>query len=418
MAAHCNRSYDLVIIGGLGHVGLPLGLSFANAGLRVCLYDVNEGIAETVRSGKMPFVEYDAEPILQKVLAERTLEISLDKRVVGLGRYVIIALGTPVDQYLGPKMRSFMDEFMRLRSFLDPDQILIVRSTVFPRTCQQLHKMLTREAPPWHIAYCPERIMQGHAIKELRELPQLVAGVTRRAQEEAAKLFAKIAPRVLMVSLEEAELAKLFTNTWRYIQFAVANQFYMIAHEFGVDFNRLRHVMKEGYDRMSALPGAGFSAGPCLLKDTMQLAGACPNTFFLGQAAMMVNEGLPNFLVNDLGKRHDLSSKTVGILGMAFKADVDDTRDSLSFKIKNILKFHGADVLCSDEYIQAPPASMEFVSKEELLTRSRIVIVGVPHRQYKDLAVPEHVEEVVDLWGVLDKRRGKTGPNQRQGVDV
>src|SRR3990167_6022083 len=181
----------------------------------------------------------------------------------------------------------------------------------------------------------------------------------------------------------EAELVKLFTNAWRYIQFAITNQFYMIARTLEVDYDKLRRAMTEGYDRASALPSAGFAAGPCLLKDTMQLSAFNSNNFLLGHAAMMINEGLPNFIVDNLRKKYDLSKTKVGILGMAFKADIDDVRDSLSFKLGKILRFHGAKVYYSDEHAKNP----DFVTKEKLVKESEVIIVAVPHSAYRGIAI-------------------------------
>ena len=200
------------------------------------------------------------------------------------------------------------------------------------------------------------------------------------------------------MEIEEAELAKLFTNAWRYIQFAAANQFYMLANNAGVDFNRIRDAMVRGYGRAASLPTAGFAAGPCLLKDTMQLAALNTNGFWLGHAAMMVNEGLPGFIVESLRQKYDLAGKHVGILGMAFKADVDDTRDSLSYKLGKLLRFHGALVGYSDEFAKDPT----FVSKETLLRTSEVVVVGAPHSAYRTLVVP-HGLDVVDVWDILPK---------------
>jgi UDP-N-acetyl-D-mannosaminuronic acid dehydrogenase len=390
-----EESYDLCIVGGAGHVGLPLGLAFAGKGLRVVLYDVNEAALETIRRRTMPFVEYGAQEILDRVVDD-TLFLSSDARVIGRARHVVIAIGTPVDEYLNPKLRDLLGLFEGIRPHLNAAQTIVIRSTVYPQTCRQVHAALSRDGSEWHIAYCPERIAQGYAIRELTELPQLVSGLTPRALEDAAALFSVLAPKVIRVSVEEAELAKLFSNAWRYIQFAAANQFHMMAVEFGVDFNRVRAAMVEGYGRAATLPTAGFAAGPCLLKDTMQLAAFNNNNFALGQAAMMINEGLPGFLVERLRRSRDLSKTRVGILGMAFKADVDDTRSSLSYKLGKILRFHGATVAYSDEFATDPT----FVTKEQLVAASDVVIVGVPHSAYKTLVVPEGVE-VVDLWGVL-----------------
>ncbi|MCZ7355820.1 MAG: nucleotide sugar dehydrogenase [Candidatus Methanoperedens sp.] len=391
-----GSSFDVIIVGGLGHVGLPLGLAFADKGLKVCLYDLDQKKADVVRQGTMPFIEYGAEPILKKVLKKGNLEISLDINSISKARNVIIAIGTPVDEYLNPKTRIFLEFFARLKENLHKDQLIIIRSTVYPRTCQQVLNLLGGDG--WNIAYCPERIVQGYAIKELKELPQIIAGLSEKAIEDAAELFSVLSPKIIRTSIEEAELVKLFSNAWRYIQFAVTNQFYMIAHNFGVDYNRVRQAMMEGYGRAATLPTAGFAAGPCLLKDTMQLSAFNTNNFLLGHAAMMINEGLPNFIVEDLSRRYDLSKTAVGILGMAYKNDIDDIRDSLSYKLGKILRFYGARVYYSDEYAKDPT----FVSKEEAINLSKVLIIGVPHSAYKQLKFPPN-KEIIDLWGILKK---------------
>jgi len=392
-----KRQFDIVIIGGLGHVGLPLGVAFADQGLKVCLYDIDKKKADMVKRGTMPFIEYGAEPVLKKVLANKTLTVSLDANNISEGGYIIIAIGTPVDEYLNPKTRAFLEFFEQIKKYLDPGQTIIIRSTVYPRTCNQVMKLLEDEEQ-WHIAYCPERTIQGYALKELKELPQIVAGLSEKALEDAANLFSMLSPKIIKTSVGEAELVKLFSNAWRYIQFAVTNQFYMVSNNFEVDYDKVRYAMMEGYGRAATLPTAGFAAGPCLLKDTMQLAAFNSNNFLLGHAAMMINEGLPSFVVENLRKKYDLSKTKIGILGMAFKADIDDIRDSLSYKLGKILRFHGAKVYYSDEYAKNP----DFISKEELIRLSDVVIIGVPHSAYKGIIIPENVE-AVDLWGITKK---------------
>ncbi len=399
MSRKANKIFDITIIGGLGHVGLPLGLSFANKGLKVCLYDVDEEVAGRVKNGVMPFIEYDAEPILKKVLKNGCLQISLDPKVISSAHYVVITIGTPIDKYLNPETRVFLNVIASFKKYFHVDQTLIVRSTVYPHTCQQILKLLG-ENKKWRIAYCPERIVQGYSIRELVELPQIISGLNKEALEDAAKLFSVLSPKIIKTSVGEAELTKLFSNAWRYIQFSITNQFYMIAQNFGVDYDRVRRAMMEGYGRAATLPTPGFAAGPCLLKDTMQLSAFCGNEFILGHAAMMINEGLPNFIVKNLSKKHELSKARVGILGMAFKADIDDVRDSLSFKLGKILRFQGATVYYSDEYAKNP----DFISKEELIRKSDIVVVAVAHSAYRGMVIPERID-LVDLWGIINKTK-------------
>jgi UDP-N-acetyl-D-mannosaminuronic acid dehydrogenase len=247
------------------------------------------------------------------------------------------------------------------------------------------------------VAYCPERIAQGQALHELRSLPQIVAGQSDRSTERAADLFRLVADTIVELSPEEAELAKLFTNTWRYIRFAAANQFYMIANSRGLDFERIRSALVHEYPRAADMPRAGFAAGPCLFKDTMQLAAVEENRFALGHAAMLVNEGLPFYVVSSLDRRVPLHDLTVGILGMAFKGDSDDTRESLSYKLKRVLEFRAARVLTTDPHVTTDP---DLLPLQDVLEQADAFIVATPHREYRGLTIDK---PVADIWGVLGK---------------
>lgn len=384
---------DVCIVGGAGHIGLPLGLAFAQREQRVVLYDLNAAALDAIRHGRLPFIENGAEEILRRTV-DRTLFVSSDIQSVGRARFVVVTVGTPVDEYLTPALRAVPKVITALRPYLSAGQTLIIRSTIFPGTCRQVVRILGGSGDAWKVAYCPERIAQGHAIRELADLPQVVAGVNGAAYQDAADLFSLIAPRIIRVTVEEAELLKLFTNAWRYIQFATANQFYMMAHDLGVDFQTVWRAMTDGYGRTAGLPTPGFAAGPCLMKDTMQVVAATNGRFSLGQTAMTVNEGMPAFLVEQLRRRRELRGARVGILGTAFKANIDDIRDSLAYKLRKILEFHGAQVLCSDEYV----TDATFVTKEALVSSCDVIIIGAPHTAYRTLTIPEGVE-LVDLWG-------------------
>ena len=393
-------NYDITIIGGLGHVGLPLGVVFASKGFKVCLNDINEEVAKTVLKGELPYIEYGAESLLKETLDNGNLTVSLDPKCIADAEYVVITIGTPVDEYLNPKTRQFLEFIQSIKSYLDPSQVIIIRSSIFPRTCQQIMNVLGVDED-WQLAYCPERIVQGYAVQELGNLPQIVAGFSDNAIEKASFLFEKISSKIIKTTIGEAELVKLFSNSWRYIQFAIANQFYRISNDFNEDYDHIREIMTDGYDRAKGLPSAGFAAGPCLLKDTMQLASFTNNQFMLGQAAMNVNEGLPNYMVNELKKEFDLKTKTVGILGMAFKANVDDIRDSLSYKLRKILLFESANIFCSDPFVN----DSEFVSEDELINKSDIIIIGAPHSSYGKIIIHDRI--VIDVWNIINKQNNK-----------
>ena len=371
----------------------------ADQGHRTLIYDVNLAAMDALRMGTLPFLEDGAGPVLRRALASGRLDFTPDPADVERIPIVIVTIGTPIDEYHNPRLNVISRCLDDLLPFLSAGQTVILRSTVYPGVTEFVEGYLRDHGKQLDVAFCPERVVQGKAIVELQTLPQIVSGLTPRAENVAAELFGRIAPKIVRTGVREAEFAKLLSNAYRYIQFAAANEFYMLVSSAGVDYDKVLHAIKDDYPRMRDLPGPGFAAGPCLMKDTMQLV-AFNNRFSLGSSAMMINEGLPNYIVEQIAGTRGLAGTRVGILGMAFKAEIDDVRDSLSYKLAKILRFRGATVLCSDEYV--PDESL--VTKEELVRRVDILIVAVPHQAYSDLRVPETVE-VVDLWNVLPSAR-------------
>jgi UDP-N-acetyl-D-mannosaminuronic acid dehydrogenase len=392
--------YDICITGGCGHVGLPLGIAFADSGLTVSLYDIDKTALETVGKGEMPFIESGAGELLEKTLG-KTLITSGDPSVISESKFVIVVIGTPVDEHLNPRLTLMKDFLESIMPNLRDGQHIILRSTVFPGTTEIVDTFLKERGFKVNVTFCPERLAQGKAIQELKTLPQIVSGFEDKAVEEVSNLFKNLSDDIIILRPIEAELAKLFTNTWRYIQFAIANQFYMIADGYGLDFYRVYDAITYKYPRAGGFPPAGFAAGPCLFKDTMQVAAFNNNAFFLGHAAMLVNEGLPNFIVENLKRSHHLKDKSVGILGMAFKADSDDRRESLSYKLKKILEIEAREVLCSDVYIR----DEGFIDAEQLVKKADVVILGAPHKEYASLVIEN--SKLVDVWNFYGKR-GRT----------
>ncbi|MDP8927607.1 MAG: nucleotide sugar dehydrogenase [Actinomycetota bacterium] len=386
---------DVVIIGGCGHVGLPLGIALADRGLTTVLFDVDPDSVATVNAGELPFAERHAAEPLQRAVKAGRLAATADPAAVGQAEHVVVVIGTPVDEHLNPDPNAIPAALGQCCSYLRDGQILILRSTVYPGVTALVERMLTRLGLDVDVAFCPERIAEGQAMIELFELPQIVAGRTEQGFKRAAELFRYLNDRIVRLEPEEAELAKLFTNVWRYIKFATANQLYMMANDFGLDFERIRVALTQDYPRAADVPRAGFAAGPCLLKDTMQLAAFNDNNFALGHTAMLVNEGLPLYVVTRLEQRFDLASMTVGILGMAFKAGSDDTRASLSYKLKRILRFKAGAVLTTDPYVTTDP---ELVPVEEVLRGADLLIVGAPHPEYRELDTDL---PVADIWNLL-----------------
>ncbi|MCW6011276.1 nucleotide sugar dehydrogenase, partial [Micromonospora sp. CPCC 205371] len=304
-----------------------------------------------------------------------------------------VVVGTPVDEHLNPDLGAVPRALERCVEHLAPGQLVILRSTVYPGVTALTEKLLSSKGLAVDVAFCPERIAEGKALTELFDLPQIVAARTPEVTARAEKFFRNLTDQIVPLEPEEAELAKLFTNTWRYIKFATANQFWMMANDFGLDFARIRHAITFDYPRASDLPMPGFAAGPCLFKDTMQLAAFNRNNFVLGHSAMLINEGLPLYVVSRLESRFDLSAMSVGILGMAFKGGSDDPRESLAYKLRKILLLKARETLCTDPYI----SDERFTPLAEVLERADLLVIASPHPEYRDLTTDK---PLIDMWGL------------------
>lgn len=388
---------DVVVIGGCGHVGLPLAIMLAHRGASVAVYDISEDAVKLVNEAVLPFDEPGAAPVLEEVVGNGRLRATTDAAVVADAENVIVVIGTPVDEHLNPDPHAIPRALQAASEHFRDGQLLVLRSTVYPGVTSLVERVIGELDKDIDVAFCPERIAEGRAMIELQALPQIVASRTERGQERAARLFSRLTDNLVFVSPEEAELAKLFTNTWRYIKFATANQFFMMANDRGLDFERIRAAITHDYPRAQDMPGAGFAAGPCLFKDTMQLAAFNNNQFALGHTAMLVNEGLPLYLVDRIERDQDLSSMTVGILGMAFKGGSDDIRSSLSYKLRRILAFKAKDVLTTDPLVTVDTALLPL---EEVVERSDLLIIGAPHEDYRKLDTDK---PVVDVWNLLGR---------------
>ena len=388
---------DVVVIGGGGHVGLPLSIALADRGKQVVIYDVDAITVATINEGILPFLEPNAEEPLRRALASGKLRATTDATVVSSAESLIVVIGTPVDEHLNPDPNAITNALGACRDYFRDGQLLVLRSTVYPGVTSLVERFLTDLGVSIDVAFCPERIAEHRAMEELFTLPQMVSSHSADGRRRASALFRTLTGAIVDLEPEEAELAKLFTNTWRYIKFAAANQFYMMANDRGLDFERIRQGIMQDYPRASDLPGAGFAAGPCLLKDTMQLAAFSDNNFGLGHSAMLVNEGLPLYLVSKLEQRIPLAESTVGILGTAFKGGSDDIRSSLAYKLRRVLRFKAREVLATDPLVRASTDD-SLVPLDEVLAKADVLIIAAPHAEYRDLVTDL---PVVDVWNLL-----------------
>ena len=391
-------SRDVVVVGGCGHVGLPLALAFAARGLRVTAYDVSEAAVDKVNGGTMPFQEPGADALLAECLKSGRFDASTDPGVAGLAEVIVVVIGTPVDEHQNPDPDAVRRAVSEISGQFQDGQLLVLRSTLYPGVTRLVAQYVAELGRQVDVAFCPERIAEGKAFVELYELPQLVSGIgpaADRARLEAVPTAHRSDRR------GRARRGRARQVVHEHLALHQVRGGQPVLHDRQQLRRRLRARAQRDHLRLSAakdLPGAGFAAGPCLFKDTAQLAAFNNNNFPLGNASMLVNEGLPLYLVAQVEESHDLSKMTVGILGMAFKGESDDIRSSLSYKLRRILRFKAHDVLCSDPYVTVDPDLLPF---DEVLERADLADHRRAARSLRASCAP--TSRSIDIWNMLGR---------------
>jgi UDP-N-acetyl-D-mannosaminuronic acid dehydrogenase len=384
---------SVAIIGGAGHVGLPLAISFANAGVKTQIYDVNVDGMEAVMKGKFPFKEIHGKRQLEVALRSGNLLTTSNPEKLAEPGVIITIIGTPVDNHLNPDPDAIRKSLQHLTPFLRNGQLLVLRSTIFPGVTASVERLLLESNLQIDVVTAPERIIEGFAFEELPIIPQIIGARSKEVFLRAKNFFQVIVNECLESTPEQAELAKLFSNSWRYMRFAAANELYGIALQAGQNFETIRRLMMHNYPRSLDFPKPGFAAGPCLPKDSLQLIAFSRQSSPMISVAYSINENLPNIIVNKISKEVDLQDLTVGILGMAFKPESDDPRSSLSYKLKKLLLFQSKKVICSDPFVQDD----NLKTIEEVLLESDIVVVAVDHEAYRGIQFKQQVFKVWNL---------------------
>ena len=397
----------VTVVGAAGHVGLGMSLALTRAGHRVNGVDVNCEANSMIMSGVLPFKEEGGQEILDEALESGLLEMTTDISCVESSKYVIIVVGTPTDHNLNPVLDYLYELTENLAPYLRRGHCIILRSTIPPRTTDEIRRKLTEmtgliEGADFTLVYAPERFSQGHTIEEIVEIPQLIGAYDECAYELVSEFFNTFSSGMnVMLSPVEAELGKLITNVARYVSFALSNEFHLIGNLYdGVNINKVIDACNYKYPRLN-IPAPGPNVGgPCLYKDGWFLIERVPFQEMFS-VAFRINEGMPMQIVRQLESFDGIEK--VAILGMTYKADSDDTRNSLSFKLLHQLERLGYECVTVDPNLgnHSPIAD---------ISGSDAVVLMTPHKQFKDLtAVMEAVDNrncvYVDIWGFWDEMR-------------
>ena len=425
-----NDPHPTVAVIGLGRVGLPLALSFADRGLTVIGIDNDPARLGSVREGRMPFQETGAQDVLDRVHASARLSLSERVADAAQAQHIVITLGTPSFSHIEIDMRDIRSALDDLLGALRPGHALTLRSTVAPGTTEFVAGYLAKHrgfqiGEDVFVAHAPERIAAGRFLQEIDSLPCIVGGVGPRSGEVVADLFSVFEAPIVQTTPVQAELAKIWANILRYTHFALPNLLMMDCERYGANVFEVIDLVNRDYPR-GGLAQPGFTAGTCLRKD-FTFSEERSNAPGMLLAVSRVNESVPLFLVEGIRRRlgpagegagvgssgerlsgsgsglagsGSLAGRKVAVLGLAFKADTDDERDSLAHKLIRLLERELADVVPHDPHVATPTASFE-----EAVADADVVVVAANHTEFREPAALATIERcagadclVVDPW--------------------
>lgn len=394
---------------GIGRVGLPLALVLAREGFVAYGIGRDPEKIKKIQKGEMPFIEKGADQLLKKYVNKKFFP-TVDYAKVSECKYIILTLGTPIDENMNPVYDQINSVLQSISQFLQKNQILILRSTVSPKTTEYVRLFLNdikgiTVGKNFYLAFCPERIAEGYAIDEIKTIPQIIGGVDKKSTRIAEELFKKIGVETIVTDDVSAELAKLFTNMYRYINFAIANEFMVLADNFHKDIYEIVNMVNYKYKR-GGIKLPGLTGGPCLFKDGFFLISDLPYSDLIS-TSWKINESVPLILVKRIRERMKLENKKVALLGLAFKAEIDDIRESLSFKIRKALLRERARVILHDPYVK------EYINQDvekdvyKVAKGADVLIVATNHEDYRKLNIEKIKKSVAkncvicDVWNVF-----------------
>ncbi|MGH2762157.1 MAG: nucleotide sugar dehydrogenase [Thermoleophilaceae bacterium] len=408
-----------VAVVGLGRVGLPLALSFAGRGLDVIGVEREPAVLEQVAAGRMPFHETGTQELLERVLAEGRFELTRTVQDAARADHIVLTLGTPSHVHIEIDMSQIRQVVDDLLPVLREGHSLILRSTVAPGTTDWVAGYVEqrrgfRAGEDLFVAHVPERIAANHFLEEIATLPCIVGGVGEGSGARAAELFEAFETEIVQTTPTQAELAKIWTNILRYTEFALPNLLMMEAEQYGANVFEVIDLINHDYPRGGMAP-PGLTAGACLRKDFTfsEERSSAPGMLL---AVSRVHETVPLFLVKGLKGRLEgsLRDRKVAVLGLTFKRDSDDVRDSLSFKLVRLLERELAHVARHDPHVPAGSDPLETA-----IEGADAVVVATNHSGFGDLLdrLPDGIV-LVDPWNVTGSGRVFGTVRERAAVEL
>src|SRR5919197_1627390 len=351
-----------VAVVGLGRTGLPLALSFADRGLDVVGVDKVPAVLQSISSGRMPFEETGTQDLLERVLEGGRLRLTHRIEEAAGCEHIVLTLGTPAFSHIEIDISDIRHVTDDLLPLLREGHSLILRSTVAPGTTDWLAGYIEQRrgftaGEDIFVSHVPERIAANRFLEEISTLPCIVGGVSEASGERAARLFEALGAPIVQTTPVEAELAKIWTNILRYTTFALPNLLMMDCERYGANVFDVIDLINRDYPR-GGMASPGLTAGTCLRKD-FAFSEEKSNSPGMLLGVSRVHESVPLFLIDGVKRRlGSLRERKVAVLGLAFKRDTDDERDSLAHKLVRLLERELADVAIHDPGAAAPAVGL------------------------------------------------------------
>jgi UDP-N-acetyl-D-mannosaminuronic acid dehydrogenase len=390
---------------GLGRIGLPLALALADRGVDVIGVEKDRARIDTVSEGRMPFEEPGTQEILDRVHSTARLKLTDQIAEAAAADYIVLTLGTPAHVHLEidiSQIRSVVDDLLPL---LREGQTLILRSTVAPGTTDWLAGYVEQRrgftvGEDFYVAHVPERIAAHRFVEEIETLPTIIGGCGAGSGQKAADLFEIFGAEIRQTSPVEAELAKIWTNIYRYVTFALPNLLMMESEQYGANVFEVIDLINRDYPR-GGIAAPGLTAGTCLRKDFAfsEERSSAPGMLL---AVSRVHESMPRFIVDGLRRRlGSLRDRKVAVLGLTFKRDSDDRRDSLADKLIRLLERELAHVSRHDPHVPDESEPLE-----SALAGADAVVIAMNHSAFERL-LPElpSTTLLVDPWNITGAGR-------------
>tara|TARA_Y100000748_G_C15486178_1_gene484820 strand:- start:1034 stop:2200 length:1167 start_codon:yes stop_codon:yes gene_type:complete len=368
---------EIAVVGGAGHIGLPFSCLLQNNGLSVTIIDTNKAALEKISNNEAPFLEEGLVENMKRAI-DSGLNLSLDIKDVANKEFVIITLGTSSKK---DDIENFNNIISSIIKNVSEGTKIILRSTVAVNTCNEINKNKLFDEKKLQLAYCPERIAEGKSFKEILSLPQIVGTKNGEHYEDFNELFSLLSIEIMNTNFNNAEFVKLFSNTYRFIEFSLVNEFYNIALDNEINFEEIFHLATHNYPRLKHLPREGLVGGPCLPKDTETFLNSYrPKNKVISSIQKSHDQFIANVLKNCI---KFFTDKTVIQFGITFKPDSDDTRESQSLIINKLLEQEGFKVYVVDPYVEKKEVGIEIYKYEEIENLSNNIIITTNHSPFE-----------------------------------